>query len=39
MLIFQAFGFVDTPTVVGLLLVFQYVMALYNQVRCLFTSQ
>ena len=29
--LYVAFGFDSTPTIVGLLLVFQYVMALYNQ--------
>ncbi|CAJ0593532.1 unnamed protein product [Cylicocyclus nassatus] len=31
-LLFQAFGFHTTPTLVGLMLVFQYVMGLYNQI-------
>ncbi|KHJ95043.1 peptidase, M48 family [Oesophagostomum dentatum] len=31
-LLYKAFGFHTTPTLVGLILVFQYVMGLYNQV-------
>ncbi|KAL6729188.1 hypothetical protein Aduo_000265 [Ancylostoma duodenale] len=31
-LLYEAFGFHTTPTLVGLTLVFQYIMALYNQV-------
>ncbi|CAI2314426.1 unnamed protein product [Caenorhabditis sp. 36 PRJEB53466] len=29
--LYQAFGFTDTPPVIGMMLIFQYVLALYNQ--------
>ncbi|KJH46697.1 peptidase, M48 family [Dictyocaulus viviparus] len=31
-LLYEAFGFTTTPTIIGLILVYQYVMGLYNQV-------
>ncbi|CAI5438282.1 unnamed protein product [Caenorhabditis angaria] len=34
-LLYQAFGFHDTPTVIGMMLVFQFVLALYNQIASL----
>ncbi|KAJ1363598.1 hypothetical protein KIN20_023495 [Parelaphostrongylus tenuis] len=31
-LLYEAFGFFTTPTIIGLVLVFQYVLALYNEI-------